>query len=145
MCIPGVCSVKANESRIFCFPTCMHHLFALRMLVYLESSLSVHSNHSSTAQKLEVSDYVVNGYRSIFGMSELRCQALLEKQPTFLEKQPTFLELLLCSLCFSSIACSHSSPLQKELIVESLYYRLFVQRVTYPRLQGSWSENLNLP
>lgn len=138
MCIPGICSVKTNESRIFCFPTCTHHLFALMMLVYLESSLSVNSNHSSTVQKLEVSDCVVNGYRSIFGMSEPRCQALLEKQ------QPTFLELLLCSLCFSSIVCSHSSPLQKELIVESLYYGLFVQRVTYPRFQGSWSENLNL-
>ena len=49
------------------------------MLVYLESSLPVNFNHSSTAQKLEVSDYVVNGYRTIFGMSEPRCQALLEK------------------------------------------------------------------
>ena len=79
MCIPGVCSVKTNESRVFCFSTCKHHWFALMMLVYLESSLPVNFNHSSTAQKLEVSDYVVNGYRTIFGMSEPRCQALLEK------------------------------------------------------------------
>lgn len=92
MCVPGVCSVKTNKSRIFCFPTCTHHLFALMMLVYLESSLSVNSNHSSTAQKLEVSEIMLLMVIEAF----LECLSqdvglFLRNSPHFLRSSPHFL------------------------------------------------------
>lgn len=69
-----VCSLETEESSVF---SCnLEVLFVF----FIDARLSrvlflVALTISHIAQKLEVSSYVLNGYRTIFGMSDTRSQA----------------------------------------------------------------------